>query len=334
MPRRPDPKQPELKNLIDIKEWQRIQDNFANITGVSLRTIDNNGRLITQPSRELRLCSELLKASPYKERVCGPCLPTFLGGTEIVDKNLSYVCQSELYNFLAPIRLKDAALGYFIVGPVILVKRKAKGEYILAAEELGLELDAFWDALVEIKELSFQSAQSIVEFIRDIGEHTAKLAYASVIKTKERRRMRQSARRLNRLLDELLGVAFQVSGAEIGSIMVLNRNRKTLSIKISKGIASDIASSAAVRLGDGISGMAAKEGRAILIDDNIEDNRIKRYLSRPYISSSMILPIKIEDRVFGVMNLGALRTSPIRFNADNVQLINRLINLATVALQQ
>ena len=48
----------------------------------------------------------------------------------------------------------------------------------------------------------------------------------------------------------------------------------------------------------------------------------------------MVIPIKTGSRVLGVMNLGALQSSPTRFDNNNVNLINRLIGLATIALQK
>jgi len=49
--------------------------------------------------------------------------------------------------------------------------------------------------------------------------------------------------------------------------------------------------------------------------------------------SSMVLPFEAEDRIAGVMNLGASKGLPVRFNADNAKLINKLINLTTTALE-
>lgn len=331
---RKNPKdQPSLKDLIDIKEWQRIQDNFSSVTDVCLRTVDPKGELLTSPSKELRLCTELLKDSSLKDKICGRCLPTFLGGRATVDKNLGFSCQVGLHNFLAPLRAEGRVFGYLVLGPVVLVKRKAKEEYRRIAEELNLDLEDFWDAILEIKVVSFHSVQSLVELIRDVGKYTIKLAYQSV-RAKKEVVMALDSPKLSRLLNVLLDVAFQVTQADVGSIMFLDKTKGELTIRASKGLPEDIVSKTKVGLGDGIAGTAAKERISFLIDDNLRDNRIKPYLKRPYISSSMIIPIQVKDKVLGVINLGALQTSSIRFNAGNMQLINRLVDLATVALQE
>ena len=309
-----------LADLIDIKDWQKIQDNFSAVTDVCLRTVDSKGRFITSASRKPRLC-----------KGCGPCLPTFLGGKEVVDKNLSFTCKAGLHTLVAPLRVDGKVWGYIIVGPVVLVMRKPKEQYRQAAEELGLSLESFWDALLEIKVLSFQGTQSLVELIKDIGEYTIRLIYQSMMKTREVI-MAIDSPKLNRLLEALLDVAFQVTGADIGSIMLVDKSKNELNIRTSKGLPDAIAKRAKVRLGEGISGIAASEGESFLIDDKITDNRIKRYLNRPNLHSSMVMPIKVEDKVWGVVNLGALRTSAVRFNQDNMDVLHKLINLATIAI--
>ena len=140
--------------------------------------------------------------------------------------------------------------------------------------------------------------------------------------------------KLKDLLDGLLSVAFEVSGADVGSIMLLDDKKEAMKILASRGIADEIVRNTKVRSGEGISGIALRERESFLINDNIMvDNRIRPYLSRPYISSSMVLPLKIEDEVMGVINLGTLQTSQVRFNKDKMSLVNRLVDLVTTAIR-
>jgi len=322
-----------LKDLIEIKAWQKIQDNFSAITDICLRTFDAKGNPVTSSSREPRLCRELLRNSPLKKKVCTGCLPTFLGGREVVDKNLSFTCHAGLCSFITPLRIEGRVVGYTIIGPVVLVMRKAKEEYQQIAEKFNLDLEDFWSALLEIKTVSFQGIQSLVELIRDVGEYTIKLAYQNIVKGKEMM-MAPDSPKLSRLLNALLEVAFQVTGADIGSIMFFDNDNGELTIKASRGIPEEIVRSTRVKLGDGISGIAAKERTSFLINDDVKDNRIKPYLNRPYISSSMVLPINVGARVRGVVNLGALKTSAVRFDNNNLKSMNKLIDLAAVALHE
>jgi ligand-binding sensor protein len=323
-----------LQDLISVQEWQEIQDNFANVTGVALQTLDSDGKPVTRPSGLPRLCTELLKNSPQKDDLCEKCLPTFLGGNAIVDKNLGFMCLGKglgTYNFLVPLKLSETdVVGYIVVGPLLLVMRKSKEEYRQIAEELNLDLETLWNAILEIKVISYHGMRSLFEFIMEMGEYALRLAHKHIlIENKE------GISKFIRIFDSLLDVAFEISKADIGSIMFLDKARESLTISASKGIPEEIVSKANVKLGEGISGIAAEEGRPLIIDDNFKDNKIKKYLSRSdIISSSMVLPLKIKNQVLGVMNLGVFRTSPVRFTEDNLNSMNKLVELAASASQQ
>ncbi|MDD5729702.1 MAG: PocR ligand-binding domain-containing protein [Candidatus Omnitrophica bacterium] len=321
-----------LSDLIDVKSWQRIQDNFSQVTNVCVRTVDSEGLPVTAPSGEPRLCTELLSGSPVKSKICAFCLPTFLGGKGIVDKNLSYSCISGLTNFLTPLRVDDKVVGYLIIGPVILGMRKSKEQYLKLAEDLNLDVEDLWSAIVELKVVSQQGAQSLVEFIKDIADYVLKLAYTNMQMRKEVG-MFESAR-LSRIWDALLDVAVQVSGADTGSVMFFDKVRDVLTIRAAKGLSDEVVRNTKVRMGEGISGTAAKEKMSFLINENEADNRIKNYLKRPQIKSAMVVPIQAENTVLGVMNLGSSEPKAGTFDADSMKLIGRLIDLATVSFHE
>ena len=322
-----------LRDVIDMNAWQKVQDNFSAVTEVSLLTVDSKGNFLTKPSLETRLCSQVLRNSPQRDKICGSCLPTFLGGKGVVDRNLTFYCETAgLHNFVAPLKTDDGkVLGYVILGPVILVMRKTKEEYRKAAEELNINLEDFWSAILEIKVVSFQGMQSLVELIKDVGEFAIGLTYKNIMK--EGIAIDLSKLKLKRLFEILLEVAFEISGADIGSIMLLDKASGSFAIRVSKGIPEEIALNTRMKPGEGISGIVAKEGEPMLVDNSIKDNRIRRFLHRPNISSSMVLPLKSEEQVVGIMNLAALETSPIKFNKANLNLMNRLLDLASIAIQ-
>jgi ligand-binding sensor protein/putative methionine-R-sulfoxide reductase with GAF domain len=324
-----------LKDILEIKPWQRIQDSFSAVTDVNIRIVDPDGAAVTSSGKGPRLCQQLLKDSPVRAIICGPCLPTFLHGKAVVDKNLSFSCSAGLYNFIAPLAVeKEKILGYLIIGPMVLVMRRTKEEYRRIAAELGLELEDFWSALLEIKIISFHSAQSLVELIKNVAEYTLRLSYRSAIKERRAGPSVVSTGKLAKLMDALLDVAFEISKADVGSVMFLNKDRDELTITASRGISKDIARKARVKLGRGVSGIAAKEGEAFLIDNAAPDNRIAPYLKKPQIGSSMVIPLKVEKEIVGVMNVGALNTSAIRFTQDNLCQMKKLAGLATVGITQ
>ncbi len=304
-----------LKDLFNLRDWQKIQDNFAAVTDVSMRAYDAQGNLVLSPSFQPRLCQQLIQKSPLKEKLCGMCLPTFLGGKAVVDKNLSYSCLAGLHNFFVPIRSgENKILGYIILGPVILIARKTKEEYLRFTDELNVDPEELWDAVLEIKVASLHYMQSLTQLIADVFEYTANIG---VLKTKEE------------MLEILLDLALEVSRADIGSIMILNHKENSLTIRNSRGLSEEVKINTRVNLGEGISGIVAKEGSSFLLDKNTQDNRIKPYLKRPDINSAMILPLRLRDKIVGVINLGS-RSPAVNFSQDNISVMQKLINLVNM----
>ena len=320
-----------LRDVIDLKAWQKIQDNFAAVTGIGIRTLDSKGNFLTIPSAEPLLCSQILKTNKQR-KLCGNCLPTFLDGDAVVDKNLTYSCEAGLTYFVVPLRLENGrALGYVILGPVVMIRRKPKEEYEKIAERLYLTLEEFWSYYIEIKVVSLNVMQSQVALIENVSKYVIDLALKNVAKQKVPA-PELALPKLKNILNVLFDVAFDVSRADIGSVMSLDESKENLTIQASRGLPDDITKNTRVRIGEGIAGMAARDGHSFLIDENTQNNRIKPYLSRPYITSSMVLPIKVKERVVGVMNLGTLKDSAVKFDYPNVQAMDKLLGLVTSAV--
>ena len=320
-----------FKNLVGIEAWQEIQSNFSAVTQIPMRTVDLNGQPLTKFSGSPQLCSEYLNGSPLLIKECTNCLPVFLGGNAKTDQNLSYTCLLGLRNFVATLRL-DAQnpLAYVIIGPVVLIQHKLKPEYEKIAQDYNLNLNELYNSITEVKLSSFNSMLSVVELIEDVGNYLIKAAYKNITAHKEITNLNLD--KLNRLLKVFLDVAFQVTGADAGSIMLLDKAKEELSIFASKGLDDAIIKNARIKFGEGISGSVAKNRTSILINDQISNNRIKSYLTRPNLKTSMVLPIKLKEDVLGVLNLSTKQNSTVTLNSDDLKVMNQLIDLVAIAM--
>ena len=80
---------PRFADVICLEEWQKIQDTFSAMTNIGIRTLDENGKELARSG-----------GHPFFKK---SCLPTFLGGDSVVDKNLSFVCPPGFHNFVSPL---------------------------------------------------------------------------------------------------------------------------------------------------------------------------------------------------------------------------------------
>lgn len=310
----------DFKNLVGIDAWQEIQSNFSAVTQIPMRTVGLDGRPLTEFSGAPQLCEE-----------CTDCLPSFLGGKEKVDQNSSYSCLLGLRNFVANLGLNaQTPLAYVIIGPVNLINYKPKSEYAKIARDLNLNLDELYNAIMDVKLSSFNSMLSVVELIEDVGNYLIKAAYKNL--TTQAETTTVNLDKLNRLLKVFLDVAFQVTGADAGSIMLLDKAKEELSIFASRGIEDAIIKNARIKFGEGISGTVAKEKTPILINDRISNNRIRSYLTRPNLKSSMVLPLNFKKDTLGVVNLSTTRSSPVTFSSADLKIMDRLVDLVVLAL--
>ncbi|HEY5985998.1 MAG TPA: GAF domain-containing protein, partial [Streptosporangiaceae bacterium] len=113
-------------------------------------------------------------------------------------------------------------------------------------------------------------------------------------------------------IQELLGLVLQTTmravRATVGSIMILDRDRRVLRLAASRGIPEDVAAAAEVKVGDGIAGKVVEMGEPVLVDDIEADPRFKQPNAPQYGSGSFIcMPIRVGDRAVGVINMAKRR---------------------------
>ncbi len=141
---------------------------------------------------------------------------------------------------------------------------------------------------------------------------------------------------VSKLLNTLLEVALQVTGVDCGSIMTLDKSSNKLMIKASQGLKEENLKDVSVKLGEGIAGLVAQEKHSLFLDDNkTEDVRIKNRLNKPWIKSSIVVPLQmgLEGDSFGVMNISSTKES-IKLTPENAQLLEKLAKLVGIAVEK
>jgi signal transduction histidine kinase/CheY-like chemotaxis protein len=133
------------------------------------------------------------------------------------------------------------------------------------------------------------------------------------------------------LLASVLQSTMRAVRANIGSIMLLNQERLTLRIAASRGLPEGLQDEAEIRVGEGIAGKVAQVGEPIIVDDIETDPRFARLNDPRYGTGSfMCMPVRVGDRVIGVLNLAKKEDqsggTPIRaFTPTDLQFLNALM---------
>ncbi len=138
---------------------------------------------------------------------------------------------------------------------------------------------------------------------------------------------------LEQVLDDVLEEALYVTVGETGSIMLLDDEGLTLSIKSSKGIPVEVARKTKVRIGDGIVGWVVENNQPLrIVNGQHEDKELESYLKRDDITSALAVPLKIKEKVFGVLSVSRKKNKEV-FTKEDLNLITTYAAQAAGAIE-
>ncbi len=123
--------------------------------------------------------------------------------------------------------------------------------------------------------------------------------------------------RKEELLKTLLDLTRRTLDADSGSIMLLDKRKRCLTIEMADGLESAIVKTTVQKLGTGVAGMVAKSGKPQIISESDPER------GRSDIISSMSSPLVIGDQVVGVININSKR-SERTFNNSDLQHLSQL----------
>jgi signal transduction protein with GAF and PtsI domain len=115
---------------------------------------------------------------------------------------------------------------------------------------------------------------------------------------------------VDRSMDSFVEFISELLDLDICSIMLSDELTSELTVKSAIGLDDDIVKRTKIKFGDKIAGWVALEGKPLFIEDIENDPRFaKKSISQYTTKSLMSLPLKIGDRVIGVLNLNNKKTS-------------------------
>jgi signal transduction histidine kinase len=126
---------------------------------------------------------------------------------------------------------------------------------------------------------------------------------------------------LHEMLELIVRMIAELLAAKRVSLMLLDKDRSELFIKMSFGIEEWVVENTRVKLGEGIAGKVAATGEPLLIA-NIEENEVYTAPNSPQYETMSLLsvPLRVHDVVVGVINVNN-KTSGQPFDTDDLSLL-------------
>ena len=141
------------------------------------------------------------------------------------------------------------------------------------------------------------------------------------------------------LLAHVLDRTMRAVSAGIGSIMLLDHERQVLRVAVGRGFRDHDQSRphVEVKVGEGIAGRVVQMGEAVLVDDIEKDPRFSRVNDPKYGGGSFIcMPLRVGDRIVGVVNLSKKESAPgapmQTFVQTDLQFLNALMTYTAYAV--
>lgn len=157
----------ELKDFMDLKKLQEIQDNFSNATGLAAIAVGIHGEYLTEGSNFTDFCMKYTRGSKEGNRRCVKCDNECTG---------TYFCHAGLMDFSIDIMVGDEKVGA-IIGGQVLPTSPDEDTFRATARELDIDPDDYIKALHKVPVSTEEKIRSSAALLGMIVNQLVNLEY-------------------------------------------------------------------------------------------------------------------------------------------------------------
>lgn len=343
----------------ELALWSEFQDELSKLLDIPISLYDINGALLSASRGESALC-DAVKNSREGRDLCGQAVARVIA--QVVEKGKTYIhkCHTNQYIFAIPVLL-GARRSFVIVGGQVYLSGSEERDFSEGISAFGFDPQDVKRLKAGIRMIPAKSIFTIPNIISNMALPFLKclpqelipaplqsMAEAGVMQAQPAiageslrnfRALEGVYRSLAPLLDReqlyemILSKSSELVEAERGSLMILDNKSNFLSVKAAKGLDKNIIDSLRVRVGEGISGSIAQKGISVMVRDI--ENEVPPLKNRPiYKTKSFIsIPLKLDNRVIGVINVSDKITGEV-FSEQDLHLLESFANYASIALER
>ena len=145
-----------------------------------------------------------------------------------------------------------------------------------------------------------------------------------------------SSLNLDQILENVMTISKQVMNADASSLMLIDERTHELVYQVALGeVGEKLKQEFRLKMGQGIAGTVAEEGKALLIEDVYTHPKFFKGHDEAtgYRTKSMIaVPLKVGERITGIAQvINRLDGKP--FNTDDLELFTALCSMAAIAIE-
>jgi GAF domain-containing protein len=134
------------------------------------------------------------------------------------------------------------------------------------------------------------------------------------------------------ILKVILNTAVKATGADCGSVMLLDPSKKQLTIEAALGLDEGLVISSVQRVGKGVAGNALRKGEPLLIQGKVDKLAYSADYDKPDIVSSICCPLIFGVEPLGVINISS-KTAGRVFDGRDVEFLKDLARLTAEVIK-
>lgn len=165
----------DIKTFVDLRELQRIQDQFSDATGLAAIAVDAEGNYITEGSNFTDFCMKYTRGSTEGMARCVRCDNECTG---------TYFCHAGLMDFASDIMVEGERVGA-IIGGQVLPNEPDLEKFRAIAHELDIDETAYLAALKKVPIRSEKMIRASADLLANVVNQWVNLCYFKKINEKK-----------------------------------------------------------------------------------------------------------------------------------------------------
>ena len=200
-------------------------------------------------------------------------------------------------------------------------------DYIIKPFAVEEMVEAIDRALAEarLRRERDELARHLVQANRQLGQHVKELRILYGLG-----RSVTSLLDLELMLNRVVEAAVYLTGAEEGSLMLIDEQTGDLYMRAARGLGEKYAHGFRVRIEDSIAGQVLRTGKPIMLGGAQRDDTYK-VKTDYFVKSLLNIPLKVGDEVIGVLAVNN-RDSARPFSPPHLHVLTALANYASIAI--
>ena len=158
---------PKLNEILDLKFWQSLQDNFSELSGMATLTVDNE-KPVTSGSHFTDFCTMYTRQSELGRERCNDCDLKAGRKSWKSGKPLIYKCHAGLVDMAAPIMVNGRQVGS-VLGGQVLTSPPDEWVFRRYAKELGINPEQYFEAVKRVPIVSEKKVKAASSLLFQIA---------------------------------------------------------------------------------------------------------------------------------------------------------------------